>query len=272
LAARINLLFDEAKAKLRHTQEWEAIIPLTGDRIDVDQAISVDFDDRDFATEAPDGAVYVLPEFELKAGAVRKVSPGLKNMLATGLTYTLFHNPELKLWSRPGESADEFAVRCEAAADDGADVAGAKIRARLEKKMASVEAALAKAEDRVAELEVQADGRKSQQLIDIGTSVLGGLLGGRSRTRGLASAARRMSSGSRQKASTEARLESAQNRAAEKIDQLADLERDLQDAVIEIDDEWSAKAEAVEEFEVPLEKTDITIDDLMLVWLPIQRG
>lgn len=271
LAARVTLLFDETKAKLRHTQEWEAIISLNGDRIDVDNAIAVDFDDRDFTTEPPDNAVYVLPDFELKAGEVRKVSPAIKTMLVTGLTYTLMNNPELKLWSRPGESADEFAIRCEAAADDGADEAGAKLRAKLEKKQASVMAALAKAEDRVAELEIQADGRKNQQWIDIGTSVLGGLLGGRSKTRGMASAARRMSSGNRQKASTEARLETAQNRAAEKIDELEELERDLQDAVIEIDDEWSAKAEAVEEFEVPLEKSDITVDDLMLVWLPVER-
>ena len=271
LAARINLLFDETKADLRHTEEWEAIIPLTGDSIDVDEAISVDFDDRDFTTDAPDGAIYVLPQFNLTATAIKKVASGLKSNLATGKTLEIQRNTELKLYSRPGESPEDFAKRCDAVADDGADEAGEKIRARLEKKRDSVEAALAKAEDRVAELEIQTDGRKQQQLIDIGTSVLGGLLGGRSKTRGLASAARRMSSGSRQKASTEARLETAQNRAAEKIEELEELEHDLQDAVIEIDDEWTAKAEAIEPFEVPLEKTDITVDDLMLVWLPVQR-
>ncbi len=272
LAARINLLFDETKAELRHTEEWEAIIPLTGDSIDVDGAISVDFDDRDFSRDVPDGAVYVLPDFNITATAVREVESQLKTKLATGETLALMRNVELKLYSRPGESAEEFAARCEAAADEGADEAGAKIRAKLEKKRDSVEAALAKAEDRVAELEIQSQGRKQQQLIDIGTSVLGGLLGGRSKTRGLASAARRMSSGNRQKASTQARLETAQNRAAEKIGELEELENDLQDAVIEIDDEWSAKAKAVEPFEVPLEKTDITVDDLMLVWLPVERG
>ncbi|MGI9596902.1 MAG: helicase HerA-like domain-containing protein [Acidimicrobiales bacterium] len=271
LAARINLVFDEAKAKLRHAEEWEAIIPLTGDSIEVDEAIAVDFDDRDFTAEPPDTPIYVLPDFEIKAPAIRSAKADLKSSLAIDETFTLFNNPELKLWSRPGESIEDFGVRCEAAADDGADQAAEKIRARLEKKRDSIEAALAKAEDRVAELEVQSQGRAQQQIIDIGASVLGGLLGGRSRTRGLASAARRMSSGNRQKASTKARLESAQNRAAEKIDQLEELERDLQDAVIEIDDEWSAKATTVEQFDVPLEKNDITVDDLMLVWLPVER-
>ncbi|MEM9650968.1 MAG: helicase HerA-like domain-containing protein [Actinomycetota bacterium] len=271
LAARVNLLFDETKADLRHSEEWEAIIPLTGDAIDVDGAIQVDFDDRDFSTDAPANPIYVLPDFDIKASAVRSAGAALKNKLVGDETFTLIRNADLKLWSRPGESEGEFLRRCEDAAEDGADEELEKIRAKLEKKRDSVMAALAKAEDRVAELETQAQGRKQQQLIDIGTSVLGGLLGGRSRTRGLAAAARRMSSGSRQKASTEARLESARNRAAEKIEDLEELEHDLQDAVIEINDEWSEKAGATEAVEIPLEKSDISVEDLMLVWLPVER-
>jgi hypothetical protein len=63
-------------------------------------------------------------------------------------------------------------------------------------------------------------------------------------------------------------LQTAQNRVAEKIDELDELEADLQDAVIEIDDEWNEKAANIEPSDVPLEKTDITIDDFLLVWLP----
>lgn len=271
LAARVNLLFDERAADLRHSEEWEAIIPLTGDRLDMDQGIAVDFDDRDFTSDAPDNAVYVLPPFEISASGVRSAQADLKSMLVADETIELMKNPELKMWSRPGESADDFAARCREAADDEADAETAKIRERLEKKQDTIEAALAKAEDRVEELEVQADGRRNAQLVDIGTSVLGGLLGGRSRTRGLATAARRMSSSSRQKASTEARLDSAKNRVAEKIDDLDELEMELSEAVLEIDAEWLEKSQAIETVEVPLEKTDITVEDFMLVWIPVRR-
>ncbi len=271
LAARVNLLFDERAADLRHSEEWEAIVPLTGDRIDMDERINVDFDDRDFTSTAPDGAIYVLPPFEISASGVRSAQANLKSMLVADETIELMKNPELKLWSRPGESADDFAARCREAADDEADAETGKIRDRLEKKQATIEAALAKAEDRVEELDVQADGRRNAQLVDIGTSVLGGLLGGRSRTRGLATAARRMSSSSRQKASTEARLDSARNRVAEKIDDLDELEMELQEAVLEIDAEWLEKSQAIETVQVPLEKTDISVEDLMLVWIPVRR-
>ena len=268
LAARVDLLFDDTKAKLRQTEEWEAIIPLDGTSIEVDDAVSIDFDDRDFSTDAPEGAIYVLPDFDITAKAMKAAQTDLKNTLYTEETLSLQHNASLKLWSRPGESADDFAARCEAAADEGADEEGAKIRTKLEKKYDQVQTALAKAEDRVAELENQAKGRKTQNAIDIGSSILGGLLGGRRKTRSMASAARRAASGSRQSGSIESRLESARNRVGEKIEDLEELEVELQDAVIEIDDEWSEKATDVETVEVPLEKTDITIDDFWLIWLP----
>ncbi|MGH1504318.1 MAG: ATP-binding protein [Acidimicrobiales bacterium] len=271
LAARVNLLFDETKADLRHTEEWEAIIPLDGASIDVEKAIAVDFDDRDFSPKAPDDAIYVLPSFNLTKTALKKAQTDLRAGLYADETLELLCNPELKLYSRPGEDAAAFATRCEAAADDGADAAAAKIRQKLESKSDRVQAALAKAEDRVAELEQQKKGRKTQNIIDIGSSLLGGLLGGRRSARSMAGAARRVASGSRQSSSIGARLESAQNRVAEKVEDLEELEVELQDALIEIDDEWSEKAAAVEPFEVPLEKTDITVEDLRLVWLPATR-
>jgi hypothetical protein len=271
LATRVGLVYDERAADLRHQDEWEAIIPITDDGFDVDEAIPVDFDDRDFTADAPEGAVYVLPATDISAGALRRVPSAIRNQLAAEATLTLLQNPELKLWSRPGESPEAFALRCRESADQAADEAAAQIRDRLEAKRDKVEAALAKAEDRVAELATQAQGRQTHQWVEVGSSILGGLLGGRSSTRGLATAARRMSSGRRQQASAEARLESAQNRAAEKIDQLEELEVELQEAVIEIDDEWSAKAALIEEVEIPLEKSDITVDDPVLVWLPVER-
>ena len=177
-------------------------------------------------------------------------------------------NPELKLWSRPGESANDFARRCHEAAEDCADADANKIRDKLEKKRSSIEDAIAKAEDRVAELETQAEGARNKSIVDIGTSILGGLLGGRKRSSSLATAARRAASGNKSSSAVKARLESARNRAVEKIEDLDQLEYDLQEAMIEIDDEWNQKAAAVETVEVPLEKTDINVKDIDFLWLP----
>ncbi|MEZ5377747.1 MAG: DUF87 domain-containing protein [Acidimicrobiales bacterium] len=271
LAARVSLLFDDTKADLRHTEEWEAIIPLTGRSIDVAEAVEVDFDDRDFTDTMPGGSVYVLPSFELTTTLVNQTQRDLKDHLYAKQSLALLNNPELKLWSRPGESADDFGRRCQEAAETGADADAEKIRAKLEAKRSSIETAIAKAEDRVAELETQAAGARNKSIIDIGSSILGGLLGGRKRSSSLATAARRAASGNKSTSAVNARLESARNRAAEKIDDLEQLELDLQEAMIEIDDEWNQKAAVIETVEIPLEKTDITVADMDVVWLPRSR-
>ncbi len=269
LAARVTLLFDDTASELRHIEEWEALLPLHGDAIDVADAISVDFDDRDLVAEAPAGVRYVPPGLPLTKATLRNAQTSLKARLHAEESLALHRNAALKLVSRPGESEQEFTARCHANADEAKDAAAEKIRTKLEAQRSRIEAALAKAEDRVNELEVQQEGNRTQQFVDLGTSLLGGLLGGRRRASGMATAARRAASGRRQAQSAEARLDTAENRVAEKVEELEELEHRLQDAIIEIDDEWSAKAEDIEPIEVTLEKADITITDFVLVWVPM---
>ena len=268
LAARVDLLFDESRADLAHRETWEAIIPLNADGADLDGHITVDFDDRDFVADPPnDNIRYVLPPADLSATDVRSIKTNLKTMLHGDETMQLWRNQELKLWSRPDETKEQFELRCDAAAQDKADEETAAIRTKLEKKRDSIELALAKAEDRVNELEAQQSANRNSKLLKVGASILGGLLGGRGTTRSLASAARGLSSG--RSANTGARLDSSRRRVGEKVDQLEDLETDLAEALVEIDEEWTTIAAQVENVEVGLEKNDVTIEDLHVVWIPM---
>ncbi len=268
VAARLSLVFDETKAGLRHAQEWEALVPASGDHFDVGRRIEVDFDDRDFVDQAPSGATYVVPEFNITKTALRQLERDLRREVYTSEEMTLLHNPELKLFSRPGEDRASFEQRCRSAADEGSDGDAATLRAKLEKQVDRIQDRIAKAEDRLQQAQIEADGREEQQWVNVGTSILGGLLGGRRRSRSLASAARRMSSGRRQAAAARNRVETAMNRVEEHQEDLEDLEAKLADSLLDIDDVWGERAEAIQEFTVGLEKSDITVSDVMIVWVP----
>jgi chromosome segregation ATPase len=211
----------------------------------------------------------VVPERNITKTALSAIARDLKNRLYTDEQIQLLQNRELKLISRPGETSEDFALRCRAAAEEMSDQAAGKLRQKLESQLDRIQDQIAAAEDRVRQAEIDADGRKQQQMVDIGASLLGGLLGGRRRSRSLASAARRMSSGSRQAASSKKRLDTALNRLDEKSDDLEELEAKLADSLIEIDDEWTDRAESIEELAIGLEKNDITVDDLMIVWISV---
>jgi K+/H+ antiporter YhaU regulatory subunit KhtT len=50
--------------------------------------------------------------------------------------------------------------------------------------------------------------------------------------------------------------------------ELVELEDELAEEIASITDELQARAGRVEEVEIPLEKTDIRVTDLRLLWVP----
>jgi hypothetical protein len=270
VAARVRLLFDDTKGDLRHEVEWEAVITPIDGEIDADDAIEVDFDERDLRdAPANDDAIYVLPDAKIKNKTLfSKAQTQLKDRLYRSETLELWQNPELKLYSRVDESREDFGFRCDAEAENRADADVAKLRDKLETKSDRIKAAIEKSEDRIRELEHDVSSRGREQILDIGMSVLGGVLGGRRSTRSILGGARRATSKGRTKANAEERLQTAENRLEEKVDELEELETELTDALFEIQADWDDRAKLIEPLEVPLEKTDIGIDEFSLIWIP----
>jgi DNA-binding transcriptional regulator YiaG len=269
LVARVNLLFDDTKADLRETQEYEFVWFPVEDSLDPDAGLAVDYDDRDLRPDAPANAIYVMPDAKIQNKTYYKsAQTALKDHLYRNLSLQLFRNAELKLYSRPHETMEDFSIRCDEAAQEAEDAEIEKLRDKLETKQDRLRDMISKAEDRVREIEDDADNRKQNELINIGTSVLGGLLGGRSRGRGLASAARRAASGRSQTSKAKQRLESAEHRLEEAMENLEDLEIELQDSIIEIDEKWEEIAGKIEPIDIALEKTDISVDEMVLCWFP----
>ncbi len=269
LVTRVSLLFDETKADLRHEAEWEAIIHPLEDTADPDQAIAVDYDDRDLREEPPTGATYRLTDTPIHTKTFfTKAKTALRDHVYRNQTLELFQNAELKAFSRIGETREEFLARCEALADAEVDAEVDKLRASLAKKIDRVNVAIATAEDRVREASEAAEGRRGDELVSAAGDLLGGLLGGRKSTRSILGGLRRASSKRNQRSSAQERRATAENRLAEKLDELEALEAELADSLFEIQDAWEDKVAMVESFTVPLEKTDITVDDVVLVWIP----
>ena len=276
LAVRVNLLFDETRAKLRHEAEWEAIITPLSNQLDADAAIKVDYDERDLIKEPPENAVYVLPDAKIANKTFYKTAQSeIKNHLYREHELELFHNSSLKLYSRIGETHEEFEQRCLAGAEQLADKDADKLRNMLTKKIDRINASIQKSEDKLREIQFDAISRKkdqrSSQIMDIAGGVLGSLLGGRRSTRSMiTSGLRRSQSKGRMVAKAEERLKTAENRYNELIEDKEALEETLGEDLFEIQQEWDEKAGDINTMTVGLEKADISIDEIMLVWLPVQ--
>ncbi len=271
LVATVDLLFDDTRAQLRETQQFEGVLFPLSDPPVAGEVVAVDHDPRDFLTDAPADATYRVTAAKLSTKALYStVRKDLIDHLFRTWTVTLSTNPQLKLVSRPGESAEEFAARCDAAADEGADAATAVVAKRLEAKIARARDGLAAAEDKVTQAEAAASSRRNDELLSGAGDLLGAVFGGRRSARSIANKVGAVTRRRGRSAEAAKRTETASNRVEEKADALAALEAELADSIAAIADEWDAKAVAIEPLEIPLEKSDITVSDLSLVWIPVR--
>ena len=258
--ARVNLRFDDTRADLVHDEEYEAIlIPITSTPRPAD-FIAVDYDDRDLLS-APVGAVrYALPPAEVgKKTWWTALQRALADHLTATRTVEVLVNPDLKLYSRVGETPEQFAVRCAQVADDGADAAIAALQRKYDAKLRTLRTradTATTAAQRAADRHDAEHGAGAQV-----TNLLGGLFGGRRTRRAILAEARRTSASA-------SRVDAARDKALSVQQSIADIEDELADEVAGLDAAWNAKAVRVEVLTVPLERTDVRVADLHLVWVP----
>ena len=154
LAARVSVRFDDSSAGVDEQEEYEALYGPLEDGLDLATERAVDYDDRDLVETPPDGATYVLPGAKIGvASFFRDAERDVKRHLVDLRPLELLRNRELKLVSRPGETPEQFAERCDQAAQLAEDAEAAKIRDKLEARQDKLEEALELARRRVAELD-----------------------------------------------------------------------------------------------------------------------
>ena len=264
-AATVQLLYDDTAAKLSHREVYEAVIFPLDSNVSVDELVEVDHDVRDFRQEVPPGAAFELTDAKIDTKTFwNKVESQLRDQLVANRKVNIYKNQALKLYSRVGESREDFAQRCLEAAEEGSDAEIAKLKDKYETRIERVRDQLAAARTRVAEAEAVADAKQQESLLGTAGDVLGSILGGSSRTNPIRSAARRHSAAKQAKA----KAATAATKADSKAIELDELEDDLAEEIEEIAARYEASAGQIESVEIPLEKRDTEVTNLKLVWIP----
>jgi hypothetical protein len=265
-AATVNLLYDDAKAGVSHQEVYEAVIFPLASVLTPQAIMELDHDGRDFRDEPPPGATYSLPEVNIEAKSFwAGVEADLKAHLVAARKVRVFRNAALGLYSRPGETREDFVARAGVAAEQAVDEAVAKLREKFGARLERAQTALSKAENRVADLDAAAGSKQTEELMSGAGDIIGVLLGGRRRSNPLGQAARRRTASSQARA----RAENARSALAEDQAELEELRADLEEEVADLEEEYAAKLETIEEVEIPLEKVDVRVADLKLVWIPV---
>ncbi|MFZ0627260.1 MAG: DUF87 domain-containing protein [Acidimicrobiia bacterium] len=265
-AATVDLLYDGTTAHIDHQETFEAIIFPLGPTLDTAAVRAVDHDPRDFTTDPPSGKVFVMSDASIENKAYwAHLSSELRDWLVSRKKTVIFRNVGLKLFSRVGESREEFVDRCRREAGDRTDEAMAKLKDKYQTRIDRARQALSKAETRARELEVEASSRQQSELLEGAGDILGAFLGGKKGSTALGQAAKRRAAS--QKASERAEL--AKQAVSDDEEEMRDLEEKMTSELAALSDQHADLADSIEEMEIPLEKSDVKVRELKLVWLPI---
>ncbi|HYN56239.1 MAG TPA: hypothetical protein VES03_03460, partial [Motilibacterales bacterium] len=255
--ARVLLHFDDARAGVVLDQEYEAILTPVSAFPTAREFRAVDYDDRDLLPTAPPGAVYRIPPTELASRTWwTTLQRDLADHLQRAMTVEVPTNADLTLYGRIGESSEEFAARCRAAATDSADKQIATLQSKYLTKLAGAQRKIDAATNT---LERQRGARTSAISSDA-MGMLGGLFGGRKTS--MTSAARRASAASD-------KVGAAEDKVQELQAVYADLQAELDGEMAGIRGDWQAKETAITAMSVTLAKSDVKVTSIGLVWIPM---
>ena len=250
VALAVSVHYDESRIGFAHTDTFEAVMECHR-QLRPEDLIQVDHDPRDFRDTA-DPLPYTTTETIDDPGWFTDVRRFVTDHLDRHGEVTAFRHRDLDLVSRPDETRDGFIERVHVAAGNAADAEMAELRTRYERRILSArrdyEDAVRDADD-AAEA---AEAARSDALLGAGLDLLMGRKPKLSRTGGR---------------SADARLAKAETRVERTRADYEDLGHDLEREAEEIADRWSDAERDVEEIRIGVERDDLRIEALRLVWV-----
>lgn len=180
----------------------------------------------------------------------------------------MFRSPSLKQTSEPGETERDFRLRIQQLAREQRDDAVDALRKKYASKMTTLQERIRKAEQAVEREEAQARQAGLQTAVNVGSTLLGALLGRKavsaSTVGKAATTAKSLGRASQQRediARAEETVEALQK-------QLADLQAEFDTETARLAASIDPMTEELDPVIVKPRKTDITVQLLTLVWAP----
>jgi len=258
-----DIIFDDNKVGLYIKKKFYVKVPLS-ERLNFSKAI---FSEKEFLFEdEPDDNIkeYEPIDFKMNFTFLKSAQRDLKDYLFANLSLNLFRNKELNLISEIDEREDAFKLKSREIAERLTDKEVEKLKDKYMKKIDKLEDKIEREKVRLERLQLDYKAKKNEEWISIGESVLGFVLGSKSR-RALSSAARKR----RMTSSTAERIKEKELKVEQLKDELELIKNEMEDEIAEIEDKYMELADNIEEFVVRLEKNDIILSLTAFLWVVI---
>jgi len=231
-----------------------------------EEAAAVELDARDLENEPEAEALFrTVPSQLSTASKLKALEKVFGNHLFDSEQLDLYHSPVLNLYGQPVESEKDFALRAQQVARERRDAEVDKLRDKYEKKLDRLEERMAREEQELAEDRAEYEGRKGEELLSAGETVVGmlGIFGRRS-SRSLSTAARK------RRMTTQARgdVQESEEQIKRLEEEIKQMTQEMEKAAQPIADKWEDAAGEIQTYTVKPRRSDIKVELVTLAWAP----
>jgi len=204
-----------------------------------------------------------IPEKANSSKEINKIAKDFTNWLYRNMELELRKHKKLNIFQRPNENVRDFTIRLQQAARERRDEEVDKLNDKHSKQIDRLRNKLRKLERELSSDEAEYEARKREEMLGIGGTVIGVLMGRRPTSAGTTISRRR-------RMSTKAKMDLEETK--EDIDELKkdidDLEKELKEATSEISARWENVDEEIIIETIKPRSTDIQLQLMALGWMP----
>jgi hypothetical protein len=257
--------FHDARRKVDHSEQHAYLLPAPDNLAWVDWRVSkVTLDQGDMVDMPPGDALYAdAPPSLGDAKDWRALQKDFRNFLYREARLPLYYSRPLRLYSEVGESQGRFVQRCQEQAAASRREQEDKINSKFERRLERLQDRLQREERELHADRVEYDGRKREETLSLGESVLG-LFTGRRRSRAFSEASRRR----RLTSQSRADVEESEEVIKQLEQQIEELRQEWSEALDELAQEAKEKSRQIEEVQIKPRKSDIDLTVFGVAWVP----
>ena len=266
-----RLHYVRATYKIDKWMERRFLAPISGDEMpdevweNADPLVeALEMDSR----PDPDGEFAELVVDMQKAKNYKTWQKSLKEFLYRKQKLTIYKCADLKKYSDPGEELGDFKVRLEQAVSEKRDEATDKLKKKYASKFSTLRDRIRRAEDKVEVEEEQYKNSRVTGMLSMGTTLMGALFGRKTlsvtNARRAGTSMRAMGRSSKEKSD----IGRAKDNLEELMIKFEDLENQFNEDVDEVGEKLAVDNMEFEELEVPPRKSDISIEQFGICWMP----
>lgn len=273
ILAQASIHFVKAAASVDYWQDVQLVVHIGGDVPDPlwEESSRVEPDVLQLANQPDDGFVFAELPAELSSSKnFAAWEKELKDYLFRHVQCSVYACKAIKKTTAPGMSETDARIELSHSAKEARDAAIEKLKAKYADKLRSLQTRLTTAQQRLNKEKEEAKSKQMEGIFNIGTTILGALLGNKIATRTNVSKAATAVRGLGKATTQQGDVMRAQETLEELLATKQEIEAECEAEVQSVTDQFSAQNLALETIDIPIRKSDTKIKLLSVLWVPWQ--